>query len=270
MNEIPIWGTYAPKSKARCLRFLTSTGVARGRIAKKTSTLWRRLHGDLIDIQIRGIKYRMNLGDNTTDTKVLCSSKEYDQKELSALKDSCKDGVFVDAGANVGYYSLAMAQAGAARVLAIEPNPPTLKRLLFHIQINQFAHLITPVSTGIGPKGESTFFSTGDLGSASLIEDASLKNTAITIQTRPLLDLIQKQGVDKIDGMKIDVEGMEDRALLPFFQTAPASLWPSCLVIEHCHQKEWETDIISYLLKNGYQQTGKTRANTILKFNPNT
>lgn len=265
MDKIPPWGTYSPNLKASYLRFLTATGVVRGNVTKKVALLWKRLHGNLVDIQIRRIKYRMDLSNNTTDTKVLCSSKEYDGKELSALKNSCKNGVFVDAGANVGYYSLALAKSGAARVLAIEPNPPTLARLLFHIQINQFNNLITAIPTGIGPEGESTFFSTGDLGSASLIEDKSLQSRAITIQTRPLLDLIREHGIDKIDGLKIDVEGMEDRALLPFFEKAPTSLWPSCLVIEHCHHKEWDVDIISYLLKNGYRQTDQTRANTIFK-----
>lgn len=267
MDATPAWGTYAPGTKMSFARFLTAAGAGRGAMKRKIDGLWKRHHGALVDIVIRGVKYRLNLSDNITDAKILSSSKEYDGKELSLLKAACRNGVFVDVGANVGYYSLAVANGGAATVLAIEPNPPTLSRLRFNIKINAFDSLITTIPFGIGPEGESTFFFSTDLGSASLIEDPSHKNTSITIQTRPLLDIIKECGVEKIDGMKIDVEGMEDRALLPFFEAAPKSLWPACLVIEHCHQKEWEMDIISHLLKNGYVQVEKTRANTVLKFN---
>ncbi len=266
MNETPAWGTYAPGPKMCFARFLTAAGAGRGKMRRNIDCLWKRHHSALVDIAIRGVKYRLNLSDNTTDVKVLSSSKEYDKKEIAALKGACRNGVFVDVGANVGYYSLAVATGGAQNVIAIEPNPPTLSRLRFNIQINGFDQLITTVPVGIGPLGEAKFFSANDLGSASLIEDPSHKNTSITIQTRPLMDIVKEHGVEKIDGMKIDVEGMEDRALLPFFEAAPESLWPACLVIEHCHQKEWEVDIISYLLKSGYVQAEKTRANTVLKF----
>lgn len=260
------WGTYAPKPKMWFARFLTAAGAGRGKMWRKIDQLWRRHHGSIVDIEIRGGKYRLNINDNTTDVKILSSSKEYDKKELTALKAACQGGVFVDVGANVGYYSLALASGGAASVLAIEPNPPTLSRLRFNIGINHFEDRITTVPVGIGSQGEATFFSANDLGSASLIPDPAHKSKAITIQTRPLLDIIQEQGIQKINGMKIDVDGMEDRALLPFFESAPESLWPGCLVIEHCHQPEWETDIISYMLGRGYVQAGKTRANTVLKF----
>ncbi len=264
MNKTPAWGEYSPTSKAKCLHFLTQIGVGRGKITKKLVSLWRHHHGDWVDAEVRGIKYRLNLGDNVTDMKILVSSKEYDKKELHALKEACRDGIFVDIGANIGYYSLAIATSGAASVLAIEPNPPTLERLQFNISTNRLDQTITTVPKGIGQQGTSELFFTGDLGSASLLESSSEKAKSIRIQTQPLLDIINQNQIHKIDGMKIDVEGLEDVALLPFFETAPKTLWPSCLVVEHCHQKNWGVDIIQTLLKKGYIQTGKTRANTIL------
>jgi len=265
METVSPWGAYAPNSKTYFLRFLTASGLGRGKMTKKIGCLWRRYQGERVDIKIRGVKYRLNLRDNVTDSKLLSSSKEHDRTELNALKDACRGGVFVDAGANIGYYSLALAVSGATSVLAIEPNPPTLARLRFNVKINGLDKTVTTVPTGIGPQGTSELFSTGDLGSASLIKGSSDKKTSVTIQTRPLLDIIRQQNLEKIDGMKIDVEGMEDRALMPFFAAAPKSLWPACLVVEHCHKKDWQTDIISHLLGTGYVLAGKTRSNTILK-----
>jgi hypothetical protein len=42
----------------------------------------------------------------------------------------------------------------------------------------------------------------------------------------PLAHIIAAAGVNRIDTMKIDIEGFEDRALMPFIATAPRSLWP--------------------------------------------
>lgn len=265
MNPSKTWGAYAPQFQLKVLRLLTCSGLSHGKVTKQIIKLWKKQHGDLVDISIDNIRYRLNLSDNLTDAKILASSKRYDHKELRALTRACRQGVFVDIGANIGYYSLRVAAGGAASVLAIEPNPPTLERLRFNISINKFDDRITVAPIGIGPSGTANFFSTGDLGSASLIKSASDRSSAIVIQTRPLLDIINENGIERIAGMKIDVEGIEDRALLPFFEAAAKPLWPSCLVIEHCHHQEWETDIIEYLLENGYRSVNKTRANTILK-----
>jgi len=89
--------------------------------------------------------------------------------------------------------------------------------------------------------------------------------TSVTISTRPLLDVLNELKIKKLGGIKIDVEGMEDRALLPFFTDAPKTLWPSCIVIEHCNKSGWEMDIIAHLLDSGYANVYESRGNTILK-----
>lgn len=258
------WGFYAPKSNVSLLRLLTQTGLSRGKITRHIHRLWKRFHGDIVDIQIRSVKYRLNISNNMTDIKILSSSKEYDKEELDVLRQQCRGGVFVDLGANIGYYSLALATGGADSVLSIEPNPPTLKRLRFNIAINGLDDRIQVAPVGVGDHGEAQLFSTGDLGCASLLEKDAPNCSPTTIQTRPLLSILDEHNIQTIDGMKVDVEGLEDRALIPFFETAPKNRWPSCLVIEHAHRPDWKTDLIAYLLDQGYVQTNRTRANTVL------
>jgi FkbM family methyltransferase len=262
MNSTVAWGTYAPGAAAWALQFLTRTGLIHGKSTHAVNRLWRKLHGDQVDVSVRSIKYRLNLSDNITDIKILCSSKEYDKLEVETLKQACKGEVFID----IGYYSLAVASAGATKVLAIEPNPTTLSRLQYNIEINGLDKIIQTVPVGIGNAGEAEFFfSSQDLGGASMLGEALGKTQRITIQTMPLLDIVKQHGVDQIGGIKIDVEGMEDRALLPFFKSAPESLWPRFIVLEHCHQADWQTDIIDYLEQQRYETLNKTRANTIFK-----
>ena len=46
---------------------------------------------------------------------------------------------------------------------------------------------------------------------------------SIEVEVAPLADIITAAGVDRIDYLKIDIEGFEDRALVPFIQQAPSA-----------------------------------------------
>jgi FkbM family methyltransferase len=257
------WGEHAPPSKAWPLRLIIFCGLSRGGTKKLVINSWKRQFGNLVDIERRGIKYRLDIENNTTDRSILASSKECDGAELKALTNACRGGLFLDVGANVGYYSLTLAAAGA-KVLAIEPNPPTLGRLRFNVGINGLEEKITILPVGIGEEGSFELFSTGDLGTASLLRQSEASKS-VTIPTRPLLDLLKEENIEQIAGMKIDIEGMEDRALMPFLRDAPRSLWPSVIVIEHCNKTDWETDVITHLHDRSYVELARTRGNTILK-----
>ena len=81
---------------------------------------------------------------------------------------------------------------------------------------------------------------------------------------------MKKHNIDYITNLKIDVEGYEDRALKPFFEAAPETLFPKNIVIEYTSQHEWEDkDFINYLMKKGYRLKMKTRGNLCLSLNTN-
>lgn len=224
MDTTSEWGKYAPSKEAWFLQLLIKAGLSRGGIKKRILHTWQRNFGSLVDISVRGVNYRLNLENNVTDRQILVGSKEYDGVELSTLLEACKSGAFVDIGANIGYYSLVLAARGVERVIAIEPNPPALARLRYNVSINSFKEKIAILPIGIGIEGSFDLFSCGDLGSASLLEPKNGKTDRITIQTRPLLAVLNELKIEKLGGIKIDVEGMEDRALMPFFTEAPESL----------------------------------------------
>ncbi len=70
--------------------------------------------------------------------------------------------------------------------------------------------------------------------------------------------------IRKIDTLKIDIEGYEDVALMPFFEKVNNNLWPRVIVIEYTSQELWRDNILSYLLNSGYERTMITRGNMIL------
>lgn len=241
-------------------------GLARGKAKKLILRKWKREFGPFVDIKTSavGIKFRLNLDDNVTDGRILTSFNRYDRSEIEILKSICENGTFIDIGANIGLYSLIMAAEGND-VLSIEPNPKTLSRLKYNVSLNDFGSRISILPIGIGDEGELPLVSSGDLGDANIRPDISGNAESITVTVRPLIDVLVENKIERIDGIKIDIEGMEDRALLPFFKRAPPSLWPRCVVIEHCNREYWKDDIIQHMLQEGYAKILECRGNTVLR-----
>lgn len=151
-----------------------------------------------------------------------------------------------------------MALRGCPAVIAIEPNPPTLERLRYNLSINSMTDRVKVVAAGVGLE----FYQTGGLGGCSFVKPTH-DVPVIKVRTIPLLNILAENGIDRIGGMKIDVEGYEDQALTPFLEDALDTLLPSCIVIEVCHKDHWKSDLIDRLLSRGYHLDQQTRSNYI-------
>jgi len=265
-DEFSSWGKYAPSKQTLFLRFLIAAGFGRGAFRAKILQIWKKKFGNLVDINVHGINYRLNLNDNVIDCKILASSITYDKKELNYLKKACQNGMFVDVGANIGYYSLVLAKEACCEVIAIAPNPPTLRRLKFNVEINaKLKEKITVVPIGVGEDGEFELYSGKDLGGASLHSNLFKKlDNKVTIQTKPLFDILTGLNIQRVDSLKIDIEGMEDCALGPFFEKAPEQMWPKCIVLEYAHQHMWKIDLMKILVEKGYIEVSSKSGNVIL------
>ena len=108
--------------------------------------------------------------------------------------------------------------AKGSNVIAIEPNPKTLARLNYNVSLNNFSNKITVLPLELAKK-ETASYLLGDLGSASTRTVFSRNNKTIKITTLPLRTYYRSQNIERIDGLKIDIEGTEDRALIPFLKT---------------------------------------------------
>jgi len=263
------WGKYRQTGfRSRWAQLLTTLGLGRGSFKKAIIKLWLQECAEgLVDKEVHGIKYRLDIKHNTTDTRLLTSSLKYDDEELSFLSSSTsiKKNCFIDIGANTGYYSLTMAKCGFDKIIAIEPNPPTLSRLRVNIALNKWDEKIRVAPYCVGEKGNVPFYCAGGLGDASVIKKEGVK--PLWIESMPLLDILATYGIQSIDALKIDVEGFEDQALQPFFKNAPKALYPQKIVIEHCHQTNWQLDIIATMQEHGYVIVGRNRSNTFLRHN---
>ena len=71
-------------------------------------------------------------------------------------------------------------------------------------------------------------------------------------------------GFNRVDALKIDIEGAEDTVLVPFFATAPSRLWPSLILLETSSDR-WKSDCVALCIEHGYKETHRTRLNVILE-----
>jgi hypothetical protein len=79
-----------------------------------------------------------------------------------------------------------------------------------------------------------------------------------------LLALVQNEGYERLDAIKLDVEGAEDLILEPFLRDAPQSLWPGLIVIEDSRQR-WQSDLAALLERSGYTLRAQTRLNLVFE-----
>ena len=210
--------------------------------------------------------------DGMSETKQLFGS--YNKKEMNFLKkNTVPESVFVDIGANIGFYTQNIAstfpQSNFSKIIAIEPNPILVDRIkdnlsLLYNDIPETTKRIIVENYAIGLEKKEIYLDLSEgYGNARVKDNKNLE--AIKINMISLLELIKKNDVKYITNLKIDVEGYEDRALKPFFENAPFSLFPKNMIIEYTSKNEWEDkNFINYLLDMGYKEIIRTRGNLCL------
>lgn len=263
------WGAYAPGAAGRFLLLLKQLGLARGAAKKHLARLWSQLGlVTPVDIIYSALKFRVHPFDNVVENKMLFGSKLRDEQELKILRGAVADGgVFLDIGANIGYYSLMAASFGASRVLAFEPNPKVFSRLCFNISANSLEERVKPLQIALGAETTTmTMIVTDhDMGGSRIANDSDDSSNGISVQMAPLKKVLQDEEIHRIDALKIDVEGMEDSVLFPFFEASDRRLWPHVIIIEYTSQHQWKRDILSWLIDSGYQEIERNRSNAMLK-----
>ena len=90
-----------------------------------------------------------------------------------------------------------------------------------------------------------------DFGSSSIV-DHSVGAQSYFSPTLPLFEILKTEAVEMASVIKIDIEGMEDRALFPYFEAIKPENYPKLIVMEDGINSHWERDILSWLLANGY------------------
>lgn len=213
------------------------------------------------------------------DLHLLFVPQFYEAEELAFVRAMLEPGdVFIDIGAHVGLYSLVAWRAVGAsgRVLAIEANPETFGRLSANLAMNRASN-VTAANIGVSDRCETLRLDsgTGPFAAAGSflpgILDATPSNgraprTEHDVECAPLLEVLDRHGLAHIDGVKIDVEGLEYRVLSAFFRDAAPDRWPRFIVLEF-HEGWVEAaggNVLSLLQANGYVEVRRCGLNVMM------
>ena len=126
-----------------------------------------------------------------------------------------RDGdVFVDVGANIGYYSLLAAQCvgPTGRVIAVEASPPVYADLQRHIDHNGVGDRVRAENKAAAAEpGTLSIFSgpVHNVGASTTLGKHGAESVESIVESQPLRNLLSADELSSIRLIKIDVEGAE-------------------------------------------------------------
>ena len=266
----PPFGAFAPtRAQAAVISRVHRSGLKRGAFRPWMSRLVNLLRGGPLDVPYQGASFRFYHQGSATERGALFNP-DYNIEELDFLRAHVpQGGTFVDIGAHVGTYALVLGRhvGTGGKVIAVEPHPVAYARLAFNRAASNLAQ-VKLVAAAAGPAdGELSIETDGHNLGASHIASGPSSTGAIKVPSLRLVRILADADVSKVDALKIDVEGFEDRVLTGFFRDAAPALWPRAVVIEHLSKDEWLDDVIADMCARGYREAGKTRSNTLLARN---
>jgi FkbM family methyltransferase len=183
--------------------------------------------------------------------EVVLVSPEYrhmtwNRDEYNAFRGAVRTGdVVLEAGANVGAYTLLFAQwAGASgRVFAFEPDPIAYAGLQKHIVLNGMTDRVTPVVAAVADGNAANLrFAIGDSSGVSRLVHPGEGHAANPIKTRDVravsIDQFCAEYRLKPQVIKVDVEGAEF-AVLRGARSTIAGAGPGLHLFVEMHPHLW-------------------------------
>jgi len=172
-----------------------------------------------LDVEWHNMRLTLQLGNDLS--KQLFITGCFDPNEFALLNRFLEPGMrFVDAGANEGLYALFAAArvTDAGEVWAFEPSSRELARLRHNCSLNGFSHL-KAVGCALSDRSGVAILSVAEDGHAGhntlgRLADGVRQVLTEEVPVRTLDDIAAAENWDRVDVLKIDVEGAELRVLM--------------------------------------------------------
>lgn len=135
-----------------------------------------------------------------------------------------KGDIVLDGGAHVGVYVKTALEAGAERIVAIEPSPDALECLRRNFRTEIEAGRVTVYPKGIWDEEKRLVFYENGNGSAgdSFVEHAANAKIIADIPVTTIDKMVKELGLPRVDIIKADIKGAGTRMILGAEQTIRA------------------------------------------------
>lgn len=164
-------------------------------------------------IELFGYRIRLDLADYIQRSMYLDSFEPYETRMVRAY---LQPGMtVVDVGANVGYYTLMAASlvGEEGQVHAFEPSPYAFHRLHATIRDNHISQ-VSLVQAALGDqRGRARLFLPAQIGNhtPTLLGEDTQRTVEVPVHT--LDEYVRERGIERIDLLKLDVEGFEPNVI---------------------------------------------------------
>jgi FkbM family methyltransferase len=163
--------------------------------------------------------------------------------------------VVADIGAHVGVFTAQALRLGAAKVIAVEPDPVNVicLRRNFEREIATGRVLIVP--EGAWDSVQEIEFHQGDANSGTGSFVLETGSRGVRVPVRPLDDMLSRLGVPRATFIKMDIEGAEREALRGAAKTIRA--WGPRMMLDAYHRADDQETLpeIIHGLRASYQMT---------------
>jgi FkbM family methyltransferase len=270
MEPSPPWGHFKPHHALNFFLNLTNA-LPRNYAGRRLLFIFRKilriiLGNKTLDVVRLGAKLRIQMAGNVCEGRILFNEDYFDAEERKFLRDHLtSNSIFIDAGANIGGYSFDISSTHPnATILAIEAHPETFARLKLNIANNPQMKIEAIHCALSTENGEAILFVNHTNAGENSTRISNIGGTSMTVKARSLLDILKEHRIDKIDALKIDIEGAEDDVLAAFFAKAHTTQFPTYILIENLGDR-WNFDLIGFLKQSGYEVVRDFGNNLALK-----
>lgn len=166
-----------------------------------------RLHETVEYQWVEGARLLVKNGMTGATGNIYCGLHEF--ADMGFLLHLLRPGdLFIDAGANIGSYTVLASAVCGAEVIAVEPDPDTMQSLRANVKINRLGSRVELVEAALGGREGSARFTIGQ----DTVNHVASSNDEMT-RTVPLrrLDNVLMERKPRL--LKMDVEGYEGEVI---------------------------------------------------------
>jgi FkbM family methyltransferase len=241
-------------------------------VAERCAQIYRRKTRSAVSIDVLGARMVLDPLEYV-DGQLLFYPQMKDRDEVAYMEDNLTEGCcFVDVGANIGFYSLVASRmvGDEGRVIAIEADPYSHVKLLRNLELNAATN-VRALNVGVSDKIGTERLGinvAGNRGNSGFYSDST---HGTDVPCLPLQEMLTRQGVRRVDGAKLDIEGHEYRVLSKFFAESSNALFPKFIIIEHNTSIPIEArtriggDAVELLKSKGYRVHSNNKDNHIME-----
>lgn len=195
---------------------------------------------------------RIRLRPNTDDLRIVKSNfvkRNYTKDFVPITKDS----IVVDVGAHIGSFSISVARS-AYKVLAFEPEPTNYQMLKKNMELNRLENMsiFEMAVSGISGYQDIYTYHGGSSADYSMYERGTKNIKMGRIPTISVEDIIKREGLPRIDFLKLDCEGAE-HDILGNMSLETAAKIMGVTMETHGVPQEFSIDIPLRLRELGFQ-----------------